>query len=163
VIVLKSLGKNFGLHGIRAGYAVAHPQLARRLRQALPPWNVNALAELLIRRLPEHLPDYERGRRKVIQDRIRLQQRLDALPELTVFPSHANFVYASLPPALSAVALRNLLLTEFGILIRDCGNKAGSDDRYVRIAARPAEQVHLLLEALKTALGILGWHVSSAA
>lgn len=39
VIVLKSLGKNFGLHGIRFGYLVANPALARRVGEALPKWN----------------------------------------------------------------------------------------------------------------------------
>ena len=40
VVVLKSLGKNFGLHGIRFGYMVANPGLARKMRSALPKWNL---------------------------------------------------------------------------------------------------------------------------
>ena len=62
VIVLKSLGKNLGLHGIRAGYAVAHPHLAAKLRKALPHWNVNALAEAVILELHAHLAEYEAAR-----------------------------------------------------------------------------------------------------
>lgn len=36
VIVLKSLGKNFGLHGVRLGYAVTNPEMTAQLQQALP-------------------------------------------------------------------------------------------------------------------------------
>jgi cobalamin biosynthetic protein CobC len=40
LVVLRSLGKFFGLAGMRLGFAVAEPQLARLLRQALGPWAV---------------------------------------------------------------------------------------------------------------------------
>ncbi|WP_345155395.1 aminotransferase class I/II-fold pyridoxal phosphate-dependent enzyme [Nonomuraea rubra] len=48
VIVLRSLGKNFGLHGIRFGYLVANPALAGRVRDALPKWNLNSFAEVVV-------------------------------------------------------------------------------------------------------------------
>ncbi|MEV6444142.1 aminotransferase class I/II-fold pyridoxal phosphate-dependent enzyme [Amycolatopsis sp. NPDC051716] len=54
VIVLKSLGKNFGLHGIRFGYQVSNPALTRKLSAALPKWNLNSLAETVIFMLAEH-------------------------------------------------------------------------------------------------------------
>ncbi len=40
LVVLRSLGKFFGLAGMRLGFAIAEPQLARLLRQALGPWSV---------------------------------------------------------------------------------------------------------------------------
>src|SRR5579859_4916964 len=40
LVVLRSLGKFFGLAGMRLGFAVAEPQLARLLRQAMGPWAV---------------------------------------------------------------------------------------------------------------------------
>ena len=57
VVVLKSLGKNFGLHGIRFGYLVANPALARRMAAMLPKWNLNSLAETVVFMLRDH----ERG------------------------------------------------------------------------------------------------------
>jgi histidinol-phosphate/aromatic aminotransferase/cobyric acid decarboxylase-like protein len=148
-IVLKSLGKNFGLHGVRAGYAVAGPRLAARLRQALPHWNVNGLAEALIREFPAHAAAYEHSRRRVVADRRRLASDLRELRGLTVYPSWANFVYVRLPEQLDGEALRNELLTEHGLLVRSCGNKLGSDARHLRIAVRPPEESALLLDALR--------------
>jgi histidinol-phosphate/aromatic aminotransferase/cobyric acid decarboxylase-like protein len=54
VVVLKSLGKNFGLHGIRFGYLVANPGLAGTMRRTLPKWNLNSLAETVVFMLYAH-------------------------------------------------------------------------------------------------------------
>ena len=152
VVVLKSLGKNFGLHGVRAGYAVTNVQLAARLRRELPSWNVNGLAELLIRELPHYLDAYEESRRRVVRDRVVLADRLRGLGGLTAYPSRANFVYVRVADAVDGTAVRDRLLAEYGILVRECGNKLGSDRQHFRIAARPAEQVGSLVEALAACL-----------
>ncbi len=151
-IVLKSLGKNFGLHGVRAGYAVAHPDMAAKLREALPFWNLNAMAEMLIRDLSGHMAEYEIGRRQVVRDRIYLERSLATIPGLEVYPSKANFVYFKVPPEVKGVDLRNTLLTEYGLLTRECGNKAGSDSQHFRVAARPREQTDLLVRSLGLAM-----------
>lgn len=152
VVVLKSLGKNFGLHGVRFGYAVAQPGLIATVRGALPHWNVNGVAEAVIRSLADHMGEYERGRRRVIRDRQALEDALRCVPGLCVFPSRANFVYVRVPDEIDGVGLRNRLLTEHGCFVRECGNKLGSDHRYFRIAARPSEAIPPLIEALRDGL-----------
>lgn len=151
VLVLKSLGKNLGLHGIRAGYAVGHPRLAATLRKALPHWNINAMAEALILELHAHLAEYEAARRNTVADRRVLERRLRSVPGLTVFPSRANFVYVRIPEPIDGVVLRNWLLCEHGCLVRECGNKLGSDSRHFRLAVRPPEQGEALVGALTSA------------
>jgi cobalamin biosynthetic protein CobC len=44
LLVLRSLGKFFGLAGLRLGFALAEPQLARLIRQSLGPWAVSGAA-----------------------------------------------------------------------------------------------------------------------
>jgi cobalamin biosynthetic protein CobC len=44
LVVLRSIGKFFGLAGVRLGFAIAEPQLARLLRQAMGPWAVSGPA-----------------------------------------------------------------------------------------------------------------------
>lgn len=151
VVVLKSLGKNCGLHGVRAGYAVTNPRLAERLRIALPQWNVNAIAEALIRAFATHQVEYDIARRRAVRDRQSTEQCLRAVPGFTVFPSQANFVYVRIPESMDGVTLRNWLLCEYGYLVRECGSKQGSDASHFRIAARPAEQIEALVSALRMA------------
>jgi threonine-phosphate decarboxylase len=152
LVVLKSLGKSLGLHGVRMGYAVASAGLAERLRGALPKWNVNGMADLVIRALPRHLQAYEAARRRVIADRRALEAALRAVPALTVYTSRANFVYTEVPRYVDGIALRNRLLTEHGCFIRECGNKAGSTSRHFRIAVRPEADGAYLVVALSEAL-----------
>ena len=44
VVILRSFGKIFGLAGLRLGFAITGPELARTLRQALGPWAVSGPA-----------------------------------------------------------------------------------------------------------------------
>jgi histidinol-phosphate/aromatic aminotransferase/cobyric acid decarboxylase-like protein len=154
-IVLKSLGKNLGLHGVRMGYAVTNPTLAQTLTRALPFWNMNSLGQALIEELPQHRAEYEAGRRQVVRDRIYLEARLRSIPGLDVYPAQANFVYLRMPQGLDGVTLRNRLLCEHGCLIRECGNKLGSDSRHFRIAARPTAEIDYLIEHLTESLSTL--------
>lgn len=152
VIVIKSLGKNFGLHGIRAGYAITNPTWASGLREVLPRWNVNSLAEALLLELRQHWEEYEVSRRQVIRDARYLKSQISTIPELTVYPSQANFVYCRLDSAIEGVEWRNRLLQERGCFVRECGNKLGSDQQHFRIASRPKEQIDLLMNATRETL-----------
>jgi len=148
VVVLKSLGKNFGLHGIRFGYMVANPALTERVARALPRWNLNALAEAVVDMLGSHTEEYERSLRLVADDRNHMIAALTAVPGLTVFPSTANFVFVRLPRGWDGAALRDHLVTQHGVYIRECGNKLGITSDYVRLVVRPAGDVERLVAGL---------------
>jgi histidinol-phosphate/aromatic aminotransferase/cobyric acid decarboxylase-like protein len=156
LVVLKSLGKNLGLHGVRLGYAATHPTRAEALRRALPHWNVNAIAEHFVSLLGAHAGDYEASKRRVIADRAHFAARLAAVPRLSTFPSQGNFVYARVPDDVDGVRLRNHLLTEFGILVRACGDKLGGSPQHFRLAVRPPAQADELAHALSRSLAELG-------
>ena len=44
LLILRSFGKTYGLAGVRLGFALASPELAAQLRQALGPWAVSGPA-----------------------------------------------------------------------------------------------------------------------
>ncbi|WP_442816435.1 pyridoxal phosphate-dependent aminotransferase [Streptomyces sp. NBC_01304] len=152
VIVLRSLGKNFGLHGVRFGYLVANPALAGKVRAALPKWNLNSFAETVVFMLGRHRPAYELSLRQVCRDRQEMLWHLARLPGLTVHPSQGNFLYVRLPEGVDGAALRDRLLTEHGVLVRECGNKIGSSSRYLRLVVRPQHEVQRLLAGLEQTL-----------
>ncbi|MEU0397859.1 histidinol-phosphate transaminase [Streptomyces sp. NPDC006208] len=152
VIVLRSLGKNFGLHGVRFGYLVSNPQLAGRVRAALPKWNLNSFAETVVFMLKEHRQEYAESLQQVRRDRQEMMWRLSQLPGLTVYPSQGNFVYVRLPEGADGSILRDRLLAEHGVLIRECGNKIGSSSRFVRLVVRPEQDVMRLMSAMEQVL-----------
>lgn len=156
VIVIKSLGKNLGLHGLRCGYAVTNGKLAAQLRAMLPAWNVNSLAEELIRLMANCRGAYEAGRRQVVRDSKAFEWRLSQIDGVTTFPTHANFVHCELDAGISGRQLRDVLLRQFGCFIRECGSKIGSSSQYLRIATRPERQQRLLVEAIRKACSLIG-------
>ncbi|MEV6170219.1 histidinol-phosphate transaminase [Streptomyces sp. NPDC051954] len=152
VIVLRSLGKNFGLHGIRFGYLVANPSLAGRVRSMLPKWNLNAFAEHVVFMLKNHGQEYMQSLHQVRRDRLDMASQLSSLPGLTVYPSQGNFLFVRLPVGAEGTVVRDRLLTEHRILVRECGNKIGSSSRFLRLVVRPQVDVRRLVSGLEQVL-----------
>ncbi|MER6682268.1 pyridoxal phosphate-dependent aminotransferase, partial [Streptomyces olivaceoviridis] len=152
VIVLRSLGKNFGLHGIRFGYLVANPALAGKVRSMLPKWNLNSFAEHVVFMLKEHGAEYARSLAQVRRDRLEMASHLSALPGLTVYPSQGNFLFVRLPVGAEGTVVRDRMLTEHRILVRECGNKIGSSNRFLRLVVRPQVDVRRLVSGLEQVL-----------
>ncbi|WP_328555731.1 MULTISPECIES: pyridoxal phosphate-dependent aminotransferase [unclassified Streptomyces] len=152
VIVLRSLGKNFGLHGIRFGYMVANPSLAGKVRSMLPKWNLNSFAETVVFMLKNHGKEYMESLHMVRRDRLDMARQLSALPGLTIYPSQGNFLFVRLPVGAEGTVVRDRLLTEHRILVRECGNKVGSSSRFLRLVVRPQTDVRRLVSGLEQVL-----------
>ena len=118
VVVLRTFSKALGMAGLRFGYGLAHPAVAREIAKAKLPYNVNlvtlAAAEVAL--------DQEETRVErigaVVEIRDRTAERLAAIPGLTVFPSAANFFLLRCH-ARPAKEVFHRLIEEHGILVRD--------------------------------------------
>jgi cobyric acid synthase CobQ/L-threonine-O-3-phosphate decarboxylase len=153
VIVLMSLTKFYAIPGLRLGLAVADSSIIARLKNILPPWSVNTLAQSAgVAALRER--DYaERSRNFVGTERLWFQKELADIPGLTVHPGCANFLLGRIDrPDMDAPKLAEALLTS-GIAIRVCGNFDGLDNRYFRGAVRTREDNERLIAATKETLG----------
>ncbi|WP_432251283.1 aminotransferase class I/II-fold pyridoxal phosphate-dependent enzyme [Streptomyces sp. HNM1019] len=152
VIVLRSLGKNFGLHGVRFGYLVANPSLAVRIRSRLPKWNLNSFAEVIVFMLKRYRQEYVESLRMLSRDRQQMTTQLAGLPGMTVYPSQGNFVFVKLPAGTDGGWVRDQLLSQHGVLVRECGNKLGSSSQFMRLVVRSQPDVQRLLTGLSTVL-----------
>jgi histidinol-phosphate/aromatic aminotransferase/cobyric acid decarboxylase-like protein len=148
VVVLKSLGKNFGLHGIRFGYLVANPGLAGKMRKILPKWNLNSLAETIVFMLAQHGGEYRESLRLLARDRYGMGMQLARVPGLSVYSSQGNFLLVKLGQGMDGTELRDHLLTRHQVFIRECGNKLGMSSQFLRLVVRPQQDVARLLEGL---------------
>jgi threonine-phosphate decarboxylase len=148
VVVLKSLGKNFGLHGIRFGYLVANPGLAGAMRRALPKWNLNSLAEMVVFMLAEHGAEYRESLQLLARDRYGMGSLLTRLPQLTVYSSQANFLLVKLAAGLDGTELRDHLIHRHQVFIRECGNKLGMSNQFLRLVVRPQQDVNRLVAGI---------------
>lgn len=141
LVELRSMTKQYGLPGLRLGYALASPSVIRRLAAWQPTWSVNAAAQaagLAALADPDHVTA---GQRLVAEARAYLTPRLEALGYQCV-PSAANFWLVEVG---AASELRQRLL-EQGILVRDCTSFGLPG--HIRLAARPLAECERLIAAL---------------
>jgi histidinol-phosphate/aromatic aminotransferase/cobyric acid decarboxylase-like protein len=156
LVVVKSMGKSIGWHGVRLGYAVAAPQRAQSMRAALPFWNINGLAAYMLKAVTRFKAEYQASFAMVAEDRVYMTKLLSTVPGLVVYPSKANFLFVELPDGASGRTLRDRLLKNHGVMVRECSNKIGSSEQYLRLAVQPRAAVDVLVAALRDELGRMG-------
>jgi threonine-phosphate decarboxylase len=146
-IVLRSFTKFYGLPGLRVGYAIGNAKVVKQLGARQPPWSVNMLAQ---RAAQIALHDRRHNRRSLSfmeQERARFMERLERLPGCSIFPSAANFLLVELPARLKAARVVSTLRRQ-GLLVRDCSQVPGLNDRSIRVAVRSRADNDRLLQAL---------------
>ncbi|MFP4629977.1 MAG: cobyric acid synthase [Desulfohalobiaceae bacterium] len=161
-LLLLSLTKFFAIPGLRLGLAAGQPELLHRLRQTLPPWSVNSLAQEIGTLALQDMDYQQRSRSAAAEYRAQLEHWLSRIPDLHVFPAEANFLLCRIQSQdLSAEQLRQKLLQK-GVLIRDCSNFQGLGPEYFRIAVRSPQQNQRLVQGLEQVLSPEG-HASTLA
>jgi histidinol-phosphate aminotransferase len=144
LVILRSLTKDHALPGLRLGYLLAAPEVARAVEAVRPPWSVNAgaLRAGLATLGPDAEAHAERARDVVVAARRLLTEGLTRLG-YPVLPSAANFVLVEVG---QATAFRRALLPH-GMIVRDCTSFGLPD--HVRIACRLPEECARLLDAVR--------------
>jgi histidinol-phosphate aminotransferase len=145
LMVLRSFSKWAGLAGLRVGYGVFPPTVARHLMAIKIPHNVSVAAEIAVR---ESLADlaYLQGRVKaIIEERGRLFTELSKISWLKPYPSRANFIFVAVLRG-SAGALYQALQRQ-GVLVRYFDKPLLQNS--IRISVGKPEHTVALIKALK--------------
>ena len=79
VIILRSMTKDYGLAGLRLGYALASRKIISSLRKVCPPWNVNAIAQKVGTVLLETEDYLEQSKTKIRESKQFLMDELSRL------------------------------------------------------------------------------------
>jgi histidinol-phosphate aminotransferase len=146
VVVLRTFSKALGLAGLRLGFALAHPSVAREIAKAKLPYNVNALSLTAASILLAN-PEAEARVAEIIATRDRTFARLRRIPALTVYPSAANFILVRCL-TLPAHEVFRRLLEEHGILVRDV-SAAPELAECLRISVGTPEDMEAVVGALE--------------
>ena len=148
--VMKSISKSYGVPGLRLGVlASGDEEIIAHLKKDVSIWNINSFAEFFLQIYSKYDSDYKRSSAKFIAERERFRTELDAVPFLEVFDSQANYFLCRLTGTLTSAELAVRLLSDYGILIKDCSTKKGFEGRnYIRIAIRNREDNSRLVKAL---------------
>lgn len=97
VVLLRTLSK-WGLAGLRLGFVQAAPAVCEQLEKVRPPYNTNVLSQELGLLCLQHAQAFAAQLEVLKEQRSWLAQAL-ARPDVTVFPSAANFLLLRVPDA----------------------------------------------------------------
>ncbi|MEO9872934.1 pyridoxal phosphate-dependent aminotransferase [Ekhidna sp.] len=156
VIVIKSMSKDFGIAGIRAGYAIMPLEKRNYLLENGFLWNSNGLAEYFFQLYvnKNFQLEYDEVRRRYIRDTQKFYQDLLVLPGIKVYPTKANFVLIELLNGMSSFEFVSKLLIEYGIYVRTCDDKIGLEGQFLRIGSRTFEENEQIVSSLQSILTI---------
>ena len=148
VMILHSLSKKYCIPGLRLGYMTASPIIIERLRDIRQPWTVNTLAieagKWLIKNDPKVIPDIK----DYIAEAQRLRDELQAIDGIMVMDTKTHYMLVNIDWTTS-LELKNWLIENHGILIRDASNFHGLDTHCFRVAAQSPEENDALINAIK--------------
>lgn len=137
LVVMRTLSK-IGMAGLRVGYTISAPAIARLLEKVRPPYNVSALDQRAAQFLVEHAGAWcaERAA-QVVAERDKLAATLAAKHE--VFPSEANLLLVRVADAKRTWQR----LADAGISVRAFGPGALADCLRITVGT-PTENAALL-------------------
>jgi histidinol-phosphate/aromatic aminotransferase/cobyric acid decarboxylase-like protein/adenosyl cobinamide kinase/adenosyl cobinamide phosphate guanylyltransferase len=148
VIVVRSLTKALAIPGLRAGYAIAAPLLAARLRAVRPPWSANALALAALAAAARRPDALAAAAERAAGDREDLARRLATIPGVRSWPSAASFVLIEVADGPAVVAA----LRAQAIAVRPAASFPGLGAGHIRLTARDPQANARLADALAEAL-----------
>lgn len=151
LIVVKSMSKDFGIAGIRAGYGVMHSAKVDRLLKNGYLWNLSGLAEYFFQIYSQDnfWNKYEKTRVKYIHKTRKFIHSLSQIEGIRTYPSWANFALIELVDGSKSFDVFSRLLVEHGVYTRSCSDKIGLDGEFIRIAARNKKENARILNSLK--------------
>jgi len=150
LFVLRSLTKFFGLAGVRIGFGIGSPDLVKILKRVIMPWSVNSLAMFATAEAVKDIDFIKRTRLLVSKSRKEMREMFKPITWLKVYPSETNFLLVEIIREDLTSAQLAEGLAKKGLLIRDCKDFDGLNNRFFRVTVRRPEENRKLVEQIKS-------------
>jgi histidinol-phosphate aminotransferase len=157
LVVLRTFSKAMALAGLRFGYMMASPELAKEINKVKLPYNVNIFTLTAAEILIDEAYAVEGTIRVLIEERETMRDELSSRPGVEAFPSQANFVLFRTPFPAGDVFEE---LYEDGVLIRNVSHYPMLD-RALRVSIGSVDENQAFLNALDRALEVLNERTDS--
>jgi threonine-phosphate decarboxylase len=150
LFVLRSLTKFFGLAGVRIGFGVGSPDLVNVLKRVIMPWSVNILAMFAAAEAVKDTEFIKKSRLLLSNSKRQMLEMFKTIPWLKIYPSETNFLLIEIiRKDLTSTQLAEGLAKR-GLLIRDCKDFDGLNNRFFRVTVRKPEENRKLVEQIKS-------------
>jgi histidinol-phosphate aminotransferase len=149
LLVLRTVSK-MGLAGLRLGLLAGPPAWLEQIDKTRLPYNISTINQVTGHFALMHADIFAAQAREIRTQRTALISGLQALPQLTVFPSEANFILFRTPPGQATALFEGLKAA--GILIKNLDAPSGSLQDCLRVTVGLPEENTAFLAALRKLL-----------
>lgn len=149
LVVLRTFSKAMGLAGLRIGYLLAAPELAREINKARLPYNLNFFSQAAALAALEDWDTLRRNVERLVAAREDLLHRLYRIPGVRPYPSRANFILFEIAEHEPKRVFETLYGR--GVLVRDVTSYPRLA-RCLRVSIGTDEENDRFLTALRHAL-----------
>jgi len=146
LFILRSLTKSFGLAGLRIGYGLGNKKVIDVLQRIKIPWNVNGLAQMAASEALSNMSHLSKTRKLIKKELKFLKDSISKINGFTCYDSSTNFIL--IKSRMNSKKIQEKLIEE-KILIRDCSNFRGLDNKFIRVAVRTHKENVKLVRALE--------------
>jgi len=134
LVTFSTFSKAWGLAALRVGWLASTAATCREIRKVKLPYSLNIISETAAAVALEHRAMHDTNVTRIIAERERMLAAMRAMPDVTVFPTRANFIAFR-----SRVAFEDFL--ERGILVRKYAD-------FLRVSVGTPAENDAFLEAL---------------
>src|SRR5690242_8601892 len=133
LFILRSLTKSFGLAGLRIGYGLGNKKVIDVLQRIKVPWNVNGLAQMAASEALSNVSHLNKTRKLIKKELKFLKDSISKINGFVCYDSSTNFIL--IKSRINSKKIQEKLIAK-KILIRDCSNFRGLDNKFIRVAVR---------------------------
>ena len=153
LIIVKSIGKSYGVAGLRLGVlASSDTQLLSMIRANMQIWNVNSFAEYYLQIYNLFAADYDAACEKIANERKRMIVRLNLINGIKPYESQANYIMIDLG-ARSSYEFCVECLENHNMLIKDLSSKNFFRGRnFIRVAIKDRRENDIFLKTIEEML-----------
>ena len=150
LVVVKSIGKSYGVAGLRLGVLVtANQKLLSDIRANMQIWNINSFAEYFLQTFNLYAKDYKIACEKIAKERKRMIEEINKLPNVKAYDSQANYIMVWLQNQSSYDFCVDCL-ENYNILIKDLSSKNYfNGNNYIRVAVKDTHENNQLVKAMR--------------
>lgn len=150
LIIIRSFSKWAGLAGLRIGYGLMSPELARYLFTIKSPYNVSSAAEAAMMASLNDTDLLLQRVRDLVEERERMVASLREIPGIYCFPSKGNFLLCHFPDNMSEMVYSSL--ASRGIFVRKFTHPQTKN--CLRISMGKDHQNDAVVDAISSIMGV---------
>ena len=149
LLVMRTVSK-MGLAGLRLGLLCGHPDIINEIDKIRLPYNINVLTQVAAEFVLDNADELEQQAKLIRDEREQLLQSMNAIDNLEVFPSQANFILFRVLNASSNDVFESI--KDSGVLIKNMKVDSGLLASCLRVTVGTPDENQAFVTALLKAV-----------